>query len=58
MEELQVKSACANDEIISIEECKNYLGKYKLSDERILNIKDSLIGMVDGILNTYIEDFK
>jgi hypothetical protein len=58
VEEPLVKSTCANDEIISIEECKSYLGKYKLSDERILNIKDSLIGMVDGIFNTYLEDFK
>lgn len=47
-----------NDEIISNEECKKYLGKYNLTDERILKIKDNLIGIVDSILNTYLEEFK
>ena len=47
-----------NDEIISIEECKKYLGKCNLTDERILAIKDNLIGIVDSILNSYLEEFK
>ena len=46
------------NEIISTEECKKYLGKYNLTDERILAIKDNLIGIIDSILNTYIEEFK
>ena len=47
-----------SNEIISNEECKKYLGKYNLTDERILAIKDNLIGIIDSILNTYIEEFK
>lgn len=47
-----------SDEIISNEECKKYLGKYNLTDERILAIKDNLIGIVDSILNSYLEEFK
>ncbi len=49
---------CDSDKIISNEECRKYLGKYNLTDERILAIKDNLIGIVDSILNAYLEDFK
>ena len=45
-------------EIISIKECKKYLNKYDLSDQRIAKIKDGLIGIVDSIFNSYLEGFK
>ena len=45
-------------EIISIKECKKYLSKYNLSDQRITKIKDGLIGVVDSIFNSYLEGFK
>ena len=45
-------------EIISIKECKKYLAKYDLTDQRIVKIKDSLIGIVDSIFNSYLEGFK
>jgi len=47
-----------NGEIISIDECKKYLEKFHLSDQRILKIKDNLIGIVDSIFNSYLEEFK
>ncbi len=54
-----MESAQSKDsKIISAEECQKYLGKYKLTDERITTIKDSLVGIIDSIINSYIEDFK
>ena len=47
-----------DNEIITNEECKKCLGKYDLTDQRISVIKDNLIGIVDSILNTYLEEFK
>jgi hypothetical protein len=46
------------DSIIPLEECKKLLGDYNLSDQRILNIRNNLIGIVDSVLNTYFEGFK
>ena len=46
------------DEVISCKECKKYLKKYDLSDERILAIKDNMIGVIDSLINSYLEDFK
>lgn len=48
----------SEDEVITVEECKQYIGKYELSDERISTIKNNLIGIVDTVLNTYLEEFK
>ncbi len=45
------------DEIISTEECKKYLGKFDLTDQRIIEIKNSLIGLVDGTINSYLDSF-
>jgi|GEM_PF-925437 len=47
----------SGDEIIPLKECKKYLQKYNLSDERIREIRNSLIGLVDGIINSYLDSF-
>ena len=47
-----------NGEIITTEECKKCLGKYDLTDQRISAIKDNLIGVVDSLINSYLEDFR
>jgi len=44
-------------EIISIEECKKHLQKFHLSDERIREMRNSLIGIVDGVINSYLDNF-
>ncbi len=44
-------------ELLSIEECKKQLKKYNLSDEQILQLKNGLIGIVDSIINSYINEF-
>lgn len=53
MEALEIK----DNEIISTKECKEILGQ-ELSDERILSIRDNLVGIIDSIINQYIEEFK
>jgi len=47
-----------NSELITTEECKKYLGKFKLEDEKVEAIKDNLVGIVDCIINSYLEKFK
>lgn len=47
----------SDNEIITNEECKKCLEKYNLTDQRISEIKDNLIGIVDSLINSYLEDF-
>lgn len=46
-----------NDALISLEECKKFLGKYDLSDDQILLIRNSIIGVSDCVINSYIDEF-
>jgi len=48
----------AGDDIVSLEECREYLGDFELTDERILEIRNNMIGIVDRIINCYLEDFE
>lgn len=52
------RSQSTDNEIISIQECQNYLKKYNLSDQRVTTIKDSLIGIVNSAIDSYLEEFK
>ena len=56
--DLSFPSKPTNPEVMSLEECKEYLGKYNLSDERILEIRNNLVGIVDHVLNAYLNDFR
>jgi uncharacterized CHY-type Zn-finger protein len=47
----------AYEEIITLEECKKCFSKFDLTDQRILEIKNSVIGLVDGVINTYLDSF-
>jgi len=47
-----------NHQALSTQECKNRLGKYGLSDKRIESIRNNLIGILDSIINSYVEEFK
>lgn len=47
-----------NEEIISLKECKEFCQKYDLSDERIREINNNLVGLVDKVLNSYLEGLK
>jgi hypothetical protein len=46
-----------NTEIISLDECKKYVGDLNLSDQRIIEIRNSVIGIVDSVINAYLENF-
>ncbi len=50
------KTAC--NEIISIEECKGYFSGSNLPNEKIKSIRNNLVGVVDSIINAYLEDFR
>ena len=47
-----------DDEIISDKECKKYFSKFELSDGRMMEIKNNLIGVINSIVNTYLDDFR
>jgi hypothetical protein len=60
MDDLTVKSiaeAKEPSELVSLEECKRQLAKYNLSDEQVSQLKNSLIGIVDNIINSYLNEF-
>lgn len=44
-------------EVITLEECKGYIGKYDLTDQRILEIRNTVIGIVDSALNSYVKNY-
>lgn len=56
--QVQATSQIEDTEIISVEECKKYLGKYQLSDQRIAEIRDGITGIVDNLLNSYLKDLR
>lgn len=43
-------------EIISLDECKRYIGECGLTDPRILEIRNNMVGIVDRIINVYLEN--
>lgn len=54
----KVSLTSSGSEIISIEECKKYLGKFNLSDEKLLELRNYLAGIIDKSFNLYLDDFK
>ena len=40
------------------QECEKHLGKYDLSKERMALLKSGLVGLVDSIINTYLDEYK
>jgi hypothetical protein len=45
-------------DVITLDECKKYLEEYHLSDDRIMEIRNNLTGIVDSLLNAYIEQIE
>lgn len=48
----------ATDKVISLEECKKYIGDFNLPDNKIIDIRNFLIGVADKTLDSYLETFK
>jgi len=46
------------DEIVSFDECKKHFEKYDLDDKRVIDIKNNLVGIVNTIIDSYLEDFR
>ena len=44
--------------VLSIEECRKYLGKFHLSDDEIVKIRNYLAGIIDKTFNLYLDDFR
>lgn len=44
------------NDIISIAECKGYFGN-DLPDEKVKEMKNNLIGIVNSVINFYLEGF-
>lgn len=47
-----------NDEVISVAECKRFIGKFNLEEARVEEIRNNMIGLINSILNTYIDNFE
>ena len=46
------------NDIISVAECKEYLGNQELPDKKVTDIKNNLIGIVNSVINSYLDDFR
>jgi hypothetical protein len=46
------------NDIISVAECKEYLGNCELTDNKVNDIKNNLIGIIDSVINSYLDGFR
>lgn len=45
------------NEMISIEECKQFVAKFDLSDQKVGEIRNYMIGVIDKTINSYLDNF-
>ena len=53
-----ISSESTDSEVIALDECKKQLDKFNLSDEKVLDIRNYLIGVVDKSINSYLDNFR
>ena len=53
-----INSEFPNSEVLALDECKKQLDKFNLSDEKILEIRNYLIGVVNKSINSYLDNFR
>ncbi len=46
-----------DDVSISIEDCRKILQNYDLTDEQLSLIRNSIIGIADSVINSYIDEY-
>ena len=46
------------DEMVSIEECRQYVAKFNLSDQKIYQIRNILMGIANKTISSYLENFR
>lgn len=51
------KSSNNSSEDLYSKECEICLKKYQLTDEQLSKLKNGLIGIVDSIINTYLDEY-
>ena len=52
-----VRESTIND-LISIEECKQYLGKFGLDELKISDIRNILTGIANKTIDSYLDNFR
>ena len=48
----------ADNEIISLRECQDYFKGSNVSESMIKIVRNNLVGVVDSVINTYLEEFR
>jgi|GEM_PF-1596838 len=52
-----IRESTIND-LISIEECKQYLGKFGLDELKISDIRNILTGIANKTIDSYLDNFR
>lgn len=50
-------SKSSTDELISLKECKQFVGEFELPDQHIIEIRNNMIGIVDQVISKYLKNF-
>ncbi len=45
-------------DVISVDECKKIVADFELSDEKLLELRNYIIGIANSAMNIYLEDFR
>lgn len=57
-----VEFSCAEDadcdEVITPKECQELLGGFNLSDQKVAKIKNVMIGLANGVVGLYLDNFE
>ena len=48
----------ADNDIISLKECRAYFKDSDVSDSMVKTMRNNLVGIVDSVINTYLEEFR
>ena len=48
----------ADSEIISLPECRGYFKGANISESMMKIVRNNLVGVVDSVINTYLEEFR
>ena len=47
-----------DNEIISLQECRDYFKSISVPESMIKIVRNNLVGVVDSVINTYLEEFR
>lgn len=53
----KINESSRGKEIISLEECKDLYAVPGLTDEQLSTIRNSMIGIIDCLINIYLDKF-